>query len=80
MESLGQAGAIAAAKLQTVQQALVGITTPSGLEDTKKQIEDIGKQFDANKTRESALNYVHNLEFNELIFNLWHNKQSLRIH
>lgn len=62
VESLGQAGAIAAAKLQTVQQALVGITTPSGLEDTKKQIEDIGKQFDANKTRESALNYVHNLE------------------
>lgn len=62
VESLGQAGAIAAAKLQTVQQALVGITTPSGLEDIKKQIEDIGKQFDANKTRESALNYVHNLE------------------
>lgn len=62
VESLGQAGAIAAAKLQTVQQALVGITTPSGLEDTKKQIEDIGEQFDANKTRESALNYVHNLE------------------
>lgn len=62
VESLGQAGAIAAAKLQTVQQALVGITTPSGLEDTKKQIEDIGKQFDANKTRESALNYVHNME------------------
>lgn len=62
IESLGQAGTIAAAKLQTVQQALVGITTPSGLEDTKKQIEDIGKQFDANKTRESALNYVHNLE------------------
>lgn len=62
VESLGQAGAIAAAKLQTVQQALVGITTPSRLEDTKKQIEDIGKQFDANKTRESALNYVHNLE------------------
>lgn len=62
VESLGQAGAIAAAKLQTVQQALVGITTPSGLEDAKKQIEDIGKQFDANKTRESALNYVHNLE------------------
>ena len=62
VESLGQVGAIAAAKLQTVQQALVGITTPSGLEDTKKQIEDIGKQFDANKTRESALNYVHNLE------------------
>lgn len=62
VEFLGQAGAIAAAKLQTVQQALVGITTPSGLEDTKKQIEDIGKQFDANKTRESALNYVHNLE------------------
>lgn len=62
VKSLSQAGAIAAAKLQTVQQALVGITTPSGLEDTKKQIEDIGKQFDANKTRESALNYVHNLE------------------
>lgn len=62
VKSLGQAGAIAAAKLQTVQQALVGITTPSGLEDTKKQIEDIGKQFDVNKTRESALNYVHNLE------------------
>lgn len=62
VESLGQAGAIAATKLQTVQQALVGITTPSGLEDIKKQIEDIGKQFDANKTRESALNYVHNLE------------------
>ena len=62
IESLGQAGTIAAGKLQTVQQALVGITTPSGLEDTKKQIEDIGKQFDANKTRESALNYVHNLE------------------
>lgn len=62
VESLGQAGAIATAKLQTVQQALVGITTPSGLEDTKKQIEDIGGQFDANKTRESALNYVHNLE------------------
>lgn len=62
VESLGQAGAIAAAKLQTVQQAVVGITTLSGLEDAKKQIEDIGKQFDANKTRESALNYVHNLE------------------
>lgn len=62
VESLGQAGAIAAVKLQAVQQAVVGITTLSGLEDTKKQIEDIGKQFDANKTRESALNYVHNLE------------------
>lgn len=62
VESLGQAGAIAAAKLRLYNNGLVGITTPSGLEDTKKQIEDIGKQFDANKTRESALNYVHNLE------------------
>lgn len=62
VESLGQAGAIAATKLQSVQQALSSITTPAGLEDAKKQIEDIGKQFDANKTRESALNYVHNLE------------------
>lgn len=62
VESLGQAGAIAAAKLQSVQQALVSITTPSGLENVKKQINDIGRQFDTNKIRENALNYVHNLE------------------
>lgn len=62
VESLGQAGIIAATKLQSVQQALSSITTPAGLEDAKKQIEDIGKQFDTNKSRESALNYVHNLK------------------
>ena len=62
VESLGQAGAIAASKLTTVQQSLSSITTPAGLEDTKKQIEDINKQFDSNKARENALNYVHGLE------------------
>ena len=61
IESLGQAGTIAAAKLQSVQQALSAITTPTGLENVKKQINDIGKQFDTNKIRENALNYVHNL-------------------
>ncbi len=62
IESLGQAGAIAAKKLQSVQQALSAITTPAGLEDVQKQITDINEQFDSNKARESALNYVHNLE------------------
>lgn len=62
VESLGQAGLIAAAKLRSIQQALSGITTPTGLENVKKQINDIGKQFDTNKIRENALNYVHNLE------------------
>lgn len=61
VESLGQAGLIAAAKLRSIQQALSGITTPTGLENVKKQINDIGKQFDTNKIRENALNYVHNL-------------------
>lgn len=62
IESLGQAGAIATAKLQSVQQALSAITTPAGLENVQKQITDINEQFNSNKTRESALNYVHNLE------------------
>ena len=62
IESLGQAGAIAAKKLQSVQQTLSAITTPAGLEDVQKQITDINEQFDSNKARESALNYVHNLE------------------
>lgn len=62
IESLGQAGAIAAAKLQSVQQALSTITTPAGLENVQKQITDINEQFNSNKARESALNYVHNLE------------------
>lgn len=61
VESLGQAGLITAAKLRSIQQALSGITTPTGLENVKKQINDIGKQFDTNKIRENALNYVHNL-------------------
>lgn len=62
VESLGQAGAIAAAKLQGIQKSLSTITTPAGLENVQKQITDINEQFDSNKARESALNYVHNLE------------------
>lgn len=62
IESLGQAGAIAAAKLQGIQKSLSTITTPAGLENVQKQITDINEQFDSNKARESALNYVHNLE------------------
>ena len=62
IESLGQAGAIAAEKLQGVQKSLSTITTPAGLENVQKQITDINEQFDSNKARESALNYVHNLE------------------
>lgn len=62
IESLGQAGTIAAGKLQGVQKSLSTITTPAGLENVQKQITDINKQFDSNKARESALNYVHNLE------------------
>lgn len=62
IESLGQAGTIAAGKLQSIQKSLSTITTPAGLENVQKQITDINEQFDSNKTRESALNYVHNLE------------------
>jgi TP901 family phage tail tape measure protein len=62
VESLGQAGTIAAGKLQGIQKSLSTITTPAGLENVQKQITDINKQFDSNKARESALNYVHNLE------------------
>lgn len=62
VESLGQAGAIAAGKLQGIQKSLSTITTPAGLENVQKQITDINEQFDSNKARESALNYVHNLE------------------
>ena len=62
IESLGQAGTIAAAKLQGIQNSLSTITTPAGLENVQKQITDINEQFDSNKARESALNYVHNLE------------------
>lgn len=62
VENLGQAGEIAASKLKGIQQALSGITTPAGLESAKKQIDDINKQFDSNKAREAALNYVNNLE------------------
>lgn len=62
IESLGQAGAIAAGKLQGIQKSLSTITTPAGLENIQKQITDINEQFDSNKARESALNYVHNLE------------------
>lgn len=62
VESLGQAGAIAAAKLQGIQKSLSTITTPAGLENVQKQITNINEQFDSNKARESALNYVHNLE------------------
>ena len=62
IESLGQAGAIAAGKLQGIQKSLSTITTPAGLENVQKQITDINEQFDSNKARESALNYVHNLE------------------
>lgn len=62
IESLGQAGAIAAEKLQGIQKSLSTITTPAGLENVQKQITDINEQFDSNKARESALNYVHNLE------------------
>lgn len=62
IESLGQAGTIAAAKLQGVQKSLSTITTPAGLKNIQKQITDINEQFDSNKARESALNYVHNLE------------------
>lgn len=62
IESLGQAGTIAAGKLQGVQKSLSTITTPAGLENVQKQITDINEQFDSNKARESALNYVHNLE------------------
>lgn len=63
IESLGQAGTIAAGKLQGVQKSLsTTITTPAGLENVQKQITDINEQFDSNKARESALNYVHNLE------------------
>lgn len=62
IESLGQAGTIAAGKLQGIQKSLSTITTPAGLENVQKQIIDINEQFDSNKARESALNYVHNLE------------------
>lgn len=62
IESLGQAGTIAAGKLQDIQKSLSTITTPAGLENVQKQITDINEQFDSNKARESALNYVHNLE------------------
>lgn len=62
IESLGQAGTIAAGKLQGIQKSLSTITTPVGLENVQKQITDINEQFDSNKARESALNYVHNLE------------------
>lgn len=62
IESLGQAGTIAAGKLQGIQNSLSTITTPAGLENVQKQITDINEQFNSNKTRESALNYVHNLE------------------
>lgn len=62
IESLGQAGIIAAGKLQDIQKSLSTITTPAGLENVQKQITDINEQFDSNKARESALNYVHNLE------------------
>lgn len=62
IESLGQAGIIAAGKLQGIQKSLSTITTPAGLENVQKQITDINEQFDSNKARESALNYVHNLE------------------
>ena len=62
IESLGQAGTIAAGKLQGIQKSLSTITTPAGLENVQKQITDINKQFDSNKARESALNYVHHLE------------------
>lgn len=62
IESLGQAGTIAARKLQGIQKSLSTITTPAGLENVQKQITDINEQFDSNKARESALNYMHNLE------------------
>lgn len=62
IESLGQAGTIAAGKLQGIQKSLSTITTPAGLENVQKQITDINEQFNSNKTRESALNYVRNLE------------------
>lgn len=62
IESLGQAGTIAAGKLQGIQKSLSTITTPAGLENVQKQITDINEQFASNKARESALNYVHNLE------------------
>lgn len=62
IESLGQAGTIAAGKLQGIQKSLSTITTPAGLENVQKQITDINEQFDSNKARESSLNYVHNLE------------------
>ena len=62
IESLGQAGTIAAGKLQGIQNSLSTITTPAGLENVQKQITDINEQFNSNKARESALNYVHNLE------------------
>ena len=62
IESLGQAGTIAAGKLQGIQNSLSTITTPAGLENVQKQITDINEQFDSNKAREVALNYVHNLE------------------
>ena len=62
IENIGQAGAIASEKLQGIQKSLSTITTPAGLENVQKQITDINEQFDSNKARESALNYVHNLE------------------
>lgn len=62
IENIGQAGAIASEKLQGIQKSLSTITTPAGLENVQKQITDINEQFNSNKTRESALNYVRNLE------------------
>lgn len=62
IENIGQAGAIASKKLQGIQKSLSTITTPAGLENVQKQITDINEQFNSNKTRESALNYVRNLE------------------
>lgn len=62
IENIGQAGAIASEKLQGIQKSLSTITTPAGLENVQKQITDINEQFNSNKARESALNYVRNLE------------------
>ena len=45
IESLGQAGTIAAGKLQGIQKSLSTITTPAGLENVQKQITDINEQF-----------------------------------
>ena len=62
IESLGQAGTIAAGKLQGIPKKFIYYYYSCWVRERSKTNHDINKQFDSNKARESALNYVHNLE------------------